>query len=157
MPKQEKLRNCQKKVYNQNNGISRVFLAIYGYLWEDPIIYYFYLLRKTSIFIIYCWNITTTTFKKLKTEQSYVVKLYSILWSRNQNPPSPSLLYLNNVYYIIHIFCRLFFCVFFPISTHFLKKSYHYIILQCYIFFGYFTMYYYYCIHFYLIMWFFLV
>jgi len=57
------------------------------YLWEDPIIYYFYLLRKTSIFIIYCWNITTTTFKKLKTEQSYVVKLYSILWSWNQNPP----------------------------------------------------------------------
>ena len=68
---------------------------------------------------------------------------------------SSSLLYLNNVYYIIHIFCRLFFCVFFPISTHFFKKSYHYIILQCYIFFGYFTMYYYYCIHFYLIMWFF--
>ena len=56
---------------------------------------------------------------------------------------SSSLLYLNNVYYIIHIFCRLFFCVFFPISTHFFKKSYHYIILQCYIFFGYFTMYYY--------------
>ena len=111
-----------KKVHNQNNGISRFFLAIYGYLWEDPIIYYFYLLRKTSIFIIYCWNITTTTFKKLKTEQSYVVKLYSILWSRNQNPPSPSLLYLNNVYYIIHIFCRLFFCVFFPISTHFFKN-----------------------------------
>ena len=57
-------------------------MAIYE---KTQIIYYFYLLRKTSIFIIYCWNITTS--KKLKTEQSYVVKLYSILWSRNQNPP----------------------------------------------------------------------
>ena len=62
---------------------------------------------------------------------------------KSKSPVLSSLLYLNNVYYIIHIFCRLFFCVFFPISTHFFKKSYHYIILQCYIFFGYFTMYYY--------------
>merc|ERR1712062_49834 len=36
-----------------------------------------------------------------------------------------------------------FLCVFSYIYTFFLKKSYHYIILQCYIFFGYFTMYYY--------------
>ena len=68
-------------------------------------------------------NITITT-KTEKTKQSYVVKLYSILWSRNQTPPLyyPPPIPKYNVYYIIHIFCRLFFCVFFPISTHFFKN-----------------------------------
>jgi len=73
---------------------------------------------------------------------------------KSKSPLLSSLLYLNNVYYIIHIFCRLFFCVFFPISTHFFKKN---LTITLYYSAIYFlatllctTIY---CIHFYLIMW----
>ena len=129
-----------------------VFLAIFWLFMKRPN-YYFYLLRKTSIFIIYCWNITTTSKTENKTILcSEIVQYFMVPKSK---PPTPSLLYLNNVYYIIHIFCRLFFCVFFSISTHFFLK----ITITLYysaIYFLATLLLLYYCIHFYLIMWVFL-
>ena len=120
-----------------------MMVGFFGYFWlfiKRPQLQLLFVKKNFNFYHLLLKNITITT-KTEKTKQSYVVKLYSILWSRNQTPlyyPPPIPKY--NVYYIIHIFCRLFFCVcFIPISTQVFFLNYHYYILQCYIFFGYFT------------------